>query len=349
MTRQSGYFIAGIALAGTLALAGCNQKPEVLSEAAGSAMRSEPWDRDLKFSPGSTAGPTATSPGGTDFVGGAWNASSPGGEPWKAGPKLDFAASPSPDLQAKPAGTSVNPFIGIDFTPGTDDVRFVTEVEPETGRVKVVDAAVPGSVDDILSKMKQADQLAPTAEYERIWVQARNLVTQDQLDTALALFAQLRQLNPKDARAFVGEGIIHLRRKDFKQAAASFEFAVRTDPTILETYQFLAQAHLALDNPTAALADYDALLRRSPENTEALLNRVSLLFQQRRYKEMLVDTETLIRTRPTLPEGFLYRAVGYLMTGQTSEAQADFEKSVRLGLSKETEKILRPRFFPVVP
>ena len=325
-------------LACLFVLSGCERKPELVADAMGSSHRGDAWSDNPAFAPT----PSGTQPlGGTDFAAGPWNGtgSGTGKEPWKSGdpwksavPSLDFGPAVSP--QAMPSGTGLNPFIGVEFKPGTGDVTLREE---------------PGSIADILAKMEQADQNAPTVEYERMWVQARDMVGKDQFDQALTLFEKMRKLKPKDMRAQVGEGIIYLRRKDFKRAIAIFEIAVRTDPTILETYHFLAQAHLALDNPTAALADYTALLRQSPDNTEALLNRLSLLFQQRQFKEMMVDAETMIRTRPTMPEGFLYRGVGYLMTGRQAEGQRDFEESVRLGLSKETEKVLRPRFFPVVP
>jgi Flp pilus assembly protein TadD len=324
--------IVCLALAGVLALAGCKEKPQTVSNAVGSSLRSDPWEGGLNLGADPTPTATPVSPGATDFVGGPWNGTGTGGEQWKSGPKLDFGASPPP--QAAPAGTAMNPFIGVDFQPGTGNVTF---------------GDAPGSVTDILAKMRQADDLAPIAEYERMWVQARDLVAKDQIGPALTLFEKMRQLNPKDARAQLGEGIVHLRRKDYKHAVASFEVASRANPKMLETYHFLAQAQLAVQNPSGALSAYAALLRQSPDNTEALLNRVNLLFQMRQYAEMIADAETLIRTRPTMPEGFLYRGVGYLMTRRSAEAQRDFEESVRLGLSKETEKILRPRFFPVVP
>ena len=335
MSRTSPLFVAYFSLAAVFVLPGCEQKPEVVTEAVGSSVRGDPWSDGPTFAPTPTG--TATSPalGGTEFGAGTELGAGGGigGDAWKfATPKLDFGSAAPP--QATSSGTAANPFIGIEFKPGTGDVKVSEEF---------------GTVADILARMEQADQRAPTIEYERMWVQARDLVAKNQFDQALTLFEKMRQLKPKDTRAQVGEGIVYLHRKDLKRAVAVFEIAVRTDPTMLETYHFLAQAHLALDNQTAALADYAALLRQSPDNIEALLNRLNLLFQQRQYNELIVDAETLIRLRPNMPDGFLYRGVAYLMKQRQAEAQRDFEESVRLGLAKETEKILRPRFFPVVP
>lgn len=335
MSRTSPPFVVCLVLAGLFALPGCERKPELVADAMGSSLQADAWSDKPVVVPTPTGTQIPQSIGGTDFAAGPWNGtgSGTGKDPWKSAvPSLDFGPAVSP--RAMPSGTGLNPFIGVEFNPGTGDVTLREE---------------PGSIADILAKMKQADQNLPTVEYERFWVQAREMVAKDQFEQALTLFEKMRKLKPKDMRAQVGEGIIYLRRKDFKRAVAALEIASRTDPTMLETYHFLAQAHLGLDNPAAALADYAALLRQNPENTEALLNRLSLLFQMRQYNEMIVDAETMIRTRPTMPEGFLYRAVGYLMKGRQAEGQRDFEESVRLGLAKETEKVLRPRFFPVVP
>jgi tetratricopeptide (TPR) repeat protein len=265
------------------------------------------------------------------------------------GGTFDFNTLGPAAPQATPSGTGLNPLIGIDFKPGTGDVQFVSEFDPTTREVRIVDKAAPGTVEEILARMKGAEQKSPSLETERMWVQAREMVNKNQLSEALTLFTKMREANPKDVRAQVGEGIVYLRRKDYKLALGTLEYAVRSDPKMEDAYWFLAQTHLALENPSAALEDYGALLRLNPDNAEALMSRLSLLYSLRRYSELIADANKLISLRPTVPEGYLYRGVGYLLTSRASEGQKDFEQAVRVGLSKDVEKILRPRFFPVVP
>jgi hypothetical protein len=308
-----------------LALIGCEQRPEV---ASGTSARPDQW---LDGLPSATGKPSGLDPASGNWVGGgpvigsdAWK---PGGNTFDLGTDEPSAPRPSP------TATGMNPFIGVDFAPGTGSV-FADE---------------RGSISDILAKMKEADKLAPDAEYERLWVQARDMLAKNQLQEALTVFDKMRQLNSKDVRAEVGEGIVYLRRGDFKRALAALDLAARNDPTVQETYAFMAQAHLGLDNPTAALADYATLLRLNPDNMDARFGRLNLLFSRGQYGALITDADALIRLRPNLADAYLYRGLGYLLTKRTAEGQRDFEESVRLGLHKDTERMLRPRFFPVVP
>ncbi len=154
---------------------------------------------------------------------------------------------------------------------------------------------------------------------------------------ALDYFARALAIDPDSAMAHNNRGIALDRMGEHAQAVAAFTRAMQ-----LPRYPaFYSQnnrgnAHLALGQTEAALADFSAAIAAMPVYANAYHNRGRLLAQQGRPREALVDLEAAIRYAPERPDFYTERGNILMALGRPVDARADFDRAIALGARDAT-------------
>ena len=100
---------------------------------------------------------------------------------------------------------------------------------------------------------------------------------QRQVDKALEALQSLEKKQPQNPLTYNLKGVALLLKRDLPAARASFEHALQLNPTYLPAVANLAQLDLHDKKPEAAKARYEAVLKKEPNNEQALLGAAALL------------------------------------------------------------------------
>jgi tetratricopeptide (TPR) repeat protein len=113
--------------------------------------------------------------------------------------------------------------------------------------------------------------LAREPEREETLVYAAGLRAQMQYpDEALELWQRVRRINPWSARAAVEMARLHIERRDWPQARAACETALRLDPFRDAARQLAIVCAWRSGQQDKARAEFEKLLRIRPQNEKAL-------------------------------------------------------------------------------
>ena len=75
----------------------------------------------------------------------------------------------------------------------------------------------------------------------------------DRLDEAQTAYERALEVNPRQAQAIIGQGILHRRRGEYDQAMAAYESAVEIDPDCADAYSSMAVIALKRNQDDQAL------------------------------------------------------------------------------------------------
>jgi tetratricopeptide (TPR) repeat protein len=116
-----------------------------------------------------------------------------------------------------------------------------------------------------------------------------------------------------------------------------------------KTYVNRGIIHMQARNINAAIADYDAAIRVSPDTAEAYVNKGLAMLRLGRHEEVVtLLTEGLVRN-PVRPEvAYFSRGMAYELLGQTWEAYHDYTRAVELAPDWR-EPALELSRFKVIP
>jgi tetratricopeptide (TPR) repeat protein len=199
---------------------------------------------------------------------------------------------------------------------------------------------------ETLAAIEGARKVPTAAEYENYWNQALAHFQANRLDQAMVCFRRLKDIDPKQVRGPLGEGVVYAQRGEFSRAAGAFDAALQIDPEFVPTYIHRANVHVAMGDELAAMNDYEEILKREPDNVGILLRRLGAHFQRRNAPAMMTDAEAVIKYQPKMPDGYIFRAIAHLLKGEARAARHDFDEAVKNGLPAETELRLRQWFYP---
>ena len=154
-------------------------------------------------------------------------------------------------------------------------------------------AAVPG----------QAGQMPPSAG----GAMGNAQVTPEQLrhmadKQAEPVLAQLAK-NPKDPALLAQAGNIYYDAQQFKDAIDYYSRALQGDPSNTNIRTDMATAYWYLGDPDRAIAEFDKVLKKEPNKTNALFNRGIVRWQGKMdIKGAVADWEALLKADPNYPQ-----------------------------------------------
>ncbi|MFT7773532.1 XrtA/PEP-CTERM system TPR-repeat protein PrsT [Roseateles sp.] len=139
----------------------------------------------------------------------------------------------------------------------------------------------------------------------------RALAQSDMGDTkaALASVMDARAINSSEVNAWLAEVPLRVRNRQFVEAHAAADQALRLAPDDAEALYQKASIHHANGQIALALATYERALKAQPKHAESHLARAGLLVDLSRDAEALAEINELQTLKPNDPRGAYLRAV----------------------------------------
>jgi serine/threonine-protein kinase len=127
---------------------------------------------------------------------------------------------------------------------------------------------------------------------------------QKQYDQALADYEQALRVAPDNADAHFGRGCVRLQRDENDLALADFNAVIRLAPDATEAYIYRGGIYADREQYGPALADFNEALRLDPRSADAYVGRGRALRDRKDYDEAMADFRKATRLEPDSPEGY---------------------------------------------
>jgi Tfp pilus assembly protein PilF len=107
------------------------------------------------------------------------------------------------------------------------------------------------------------------SDAQEVALQGRTLARSGKREEALAEFEKALALDPYNAQALYGRGLIHQGEKQHEKAIEDFTAAHGLTPQRAEPLVARAASYLALDKPKEAVSDLDEAVQSDPDSAAA--------------------------------------------------------------------------------
>lgn len=179
--------------------------------------------------------------------------------------------------------------------------------------------------------MRPADGQAAQVRqlFERGWA----LHQQQQMPEALALYAQVLQLQPAHFDALHLSGVVAAQQRHLQRAREWMTQAIAAHPEHAVAYVNRGAVLQDLGLWQLALADYDSALARQqgqPGEADSHNHRGNVLRELRSYAEALQSHERAIRLEPGRANFHNNRGIALRLAGRYAEALAAFDRALEL-------------------
>lgn len=133
------------------------------------------------------------------------------------------------------------------------------------------------------------------------------------------------------ADVYFYRGYIHQLPLDDPQAAiADYNKAIELKPDYSNVYFGRAVAYATKGDYDRAITDYDQVIRLQPDNADAYYNRGFVYYDKGDYDHAIADYSQAIQLKPDYAEAYVNRAVVYATKGDYDRAIADFDRTIEL-------------------
>jgi tetratricopeptide (TPR) repeat protein len=143
----------------------------------------------------------------------------------------------------------------------------------------------------------------------------------------------LKSTNNKDltrkSHALLTEGIEAVKTGDYKKSVDILSQSIKLDSTNVETWQVRGDAYFALENYSAAFADYSESLKIAP-NAAAFAGLGNVFVKMNNISEGINSYTKAIESNPDCADYYFIRGQTFNMQGKYDEAINDFDNALRL-------------------
>ncbi|MES2828455.1 MAG: tetratricopeptide repeat protein [Bacteroidota bacterium] len=145
----------------------------------------------------------------------------------------------------------------------------------------------------------------------------------------LATFAQVAQ--SEAAKSAQEKGVALQKQKKYDEAIASYTEAIMLEPSYPDPYRSRGFVYyLYIKDYSKALADYNMLIKLTPNQSYSYSDRARLYNAMERYTDAANDYTEAIRLKPDHDTHYVDRAEVYVKANQRDLALADFNKYIAL-------------------
>ncbi|MEY2576156.1 MAG: hypothetical protein QOF80_1643 [Verrucomicrobiota bacterium] len=152
-------------------------------------------------------------------------------------------------------------------------------------------------------------------------------------DTAISLYSEVIQANPKAALAYNGRALAYRYKKDMIKALADFDQAIRLKPLFMFYYN-RGVTRYEIGDDKSAIADLTRVLQDRPGDPKAralcLVARARCYINQEKSDLAMSDLNAAIKVNGTDSEAYRLRGIIHKVAHEYDKSLADYEKAIAL-------------------
>ncbi len=149
-------------------------------------------------------------------------------------------------------------------------------------------------------------------------------------EAAVGLLRQAATLNPLAEGILVNLGIVLMSRRQFGQAAASFQRALQLKPGNAEIHIHLGNAYFSEGQLAEAADCYRQAVRLSPNHAEAHINLGNALMNLKQFDDAIACYREALRLKPGHPHALNNLGNAFMGQGKLNEAVATFRQALTI-------------------
>lgn len=187
-------------------------------------------------------------------------------------------------------------------------------------------------------------QLADTSKKvmsARYYLLGQTFFKQLKYEDALTAYKTSLQVNPSYGSAQWGTAAVYYNQKKWTDAAREYGKAINLytidTASLRQLYYLRGKSYNESKELNKALADLESALKINPNYRDALWERASIFYQQKKYKEAIPDYSKAIELykgdNASLDDLYYYRGYCYIKTKDTASAKLDLALSLSLNYS----------------
>lgn len=158
---------------------------------------------------------------------------------------------------------------------------------------------------------------------------------------ALADMDEAIKLQPKVPGYFINRAFIRYRLDDYFGAMSDYDYALQLDPTNFVAVYNRALLRMEVHDYNKAVDDLTQVLSMRPSDVRSLYNRGMLYRELGDLKNALADIDGVIRAIPTFALAYYLRSDIKNHLGNSKGAQADLDKSIALAKKEKAANGLK--------
>jgi|GEM_PF-4402387 len=147
---------------------------------------------------------------------------------------------------------------------------------------------------------------------------------------AIAEFNEAIRLDPTNPRMYTGRSATYLAMRRFDLAIADCNEATSLDPTYSDAYSNRGLAYSYKGKLDQAISDLDKAISLDPAHPDAYFNRALAHISKGNYDQAIADFTKVIERNPADAEAYHRRSLVYLKKGDRASYKADHEKAEEL-------------------
>jgi tetratricopeptide (TPR) repeat protein len=186
------------------------------------------------------------------------------------------------------------------------------------------------------------DFSSPEAKKAKHRERAAGYFEKKQYHEAIIEYANVVQIDPKDADAYYRLALSHLKLGELaslRQAYAALSRAIELDKTNQDAQLKLGELYLRSNEPAKARERADVVLVSAPQNTEGLVLRGRSLIGEKRYQEGIAELKKAIELDPHNMQTYVELARAHYAAGDPAAAEAALKQALTVD-SRSTDVML---------
>jgi tetratricopeptide (TPR) repeat protein len=132
------------------------------------------------------------------------------------------------------------------------------------------------------------------------------------------------------ARDHVRQGFALKRNRQFAEAIAAFEAAIREQPDYSDAYHGLAQTQREMGDAAAALANHDRAMKLNPRRYDLYWERGVTHQQMKNYDAAITDFEAALERNRAFANAHLGLGEAYRAKGDFKQALSHLDKAIEM-------------------